>query len=204
MKDEKQHSRVRFAKQAFFWTTFLLFGLRHSGLPRLKKQYLWVLYTLQVFSLAILLLFCVKPLVLFDGIDIVSDSLHGMQSHFVVVSGRRVHYLTAGPVGGPPVVLVHGLGGIAEDWTGLQGYLTHAGFRVYMPELIGYGRSEKPAAYTYSVRNEADIVAGFLGALGLKQVDLGGWSMGGWIVQLVASEHPERVRRLTLFDSGGL
>jgi pimeloyl-ACP methyl ester carboxylesterase len=40
--------------------------------------------------------------------------------------------------------------------------------------------------------------------MGLKQVDLGGWSMGGWIAQRVALEHPERVRRLMLFDSAGL
>jgi pimeloyl-ACP methyl ester carboxylesterase len=38
----------------------------------------------------------------------------------------------------------------------------------------------------------------------LKQVDLGGWSMGGWIAQLVTLEYPERVQRLMLFDSAGL
>ena len=48
------------------------------------------------------------------------------------------------------------------------------------------------------------MVVGFLDALGLKQVDLGGWSMGGAIVQHVAADHPERVRRLMLFDSAGL
>ena len=52
--------------------------------------------------------------------------------------------------------------------------------------------------------DEAAVVMGFLDALRLKQVDLGGWSMGGWIVQRVASEHPERVRRLMLFDSAGI
>jgi pimeloyl-ACP methyl ester carboxylesterase len=41
-------------------------------------------------------------------------------------------------------------------------------------------------------------------ALGLKQVDLGGWSMGGWIVQRVAADHPDRIRRLMLFDSAGI
>ena len=45
---------------------------------------------------------------------------------------------------------------------------------------------------------------GFLDALALKQVDLGGWSMGGAIVQHVAADHPERVRRLMLFDSAGI
>jgi pimeloyl-ACP methyl ester carboxylesterase len=47
-------------------------------------------------------------------------------------------------------------------------------------------------------------VVGFLDALGLKQVDLGGSSMGGWIAQLVTARHPERVRRLMLFDAVGL
>ena len=105
---------------------------------------------------------------------------------------------------GPVVVLVHGLGGRAEDWRNLAPYLAKAGFRVYMPDLPGIGRSEKPADFSYSVRDEAAVVVGFLDALGLKQVDLGGWSMGGWIVQHVAAEHPDRVRRLMLFDSAGL
>ena len=83
-------------------------------------------------------------------------------------------------------------------------YLAKAGYRVYLPDLPGFGQSEKPANFSYSVSDEARIVAGFFDALGLKQVDLGGWSMGGWIVQLVAAEHPDRMRRLMLFDSAGL
>jgi pimeloyl-ACP methyl ester carboxylesterase len=102
------------------------------------------------------------------------------------------------------VVLVHGLGGSAEEWRNLAPYLVRAGYRVYLPDLIGYGRSEKPAGFSYSVHDEAEVVVGFLDALGLKQADLGGTSMGGWIVQLVASRHPERVRRLVLFDAVGL
>jgi pimeloyl-ACP methyl ester carboxylesterase len=73
-----------------------------------------------------------------------------------------------------------------------------------LPDLVGYGRSEKPADFSYSVHDEADVVTGFLDALGLKQVDLGGWSMGGAIVQHVAFDHPQRVRRLMLFNSAGL
>jgi pimeloyl-ACP methyl ester carboxylesterase len=122
----------------------------------------------------------------------------------VTVAGFRVHYNAEGPAGGPVVVLVHGLGGRAEDWRDLAPYLAKAGFRVYMPDLPGYGRSEKPANFSYSVPDEAAVVVGFLDALGLTQVDLGGWSMGGWIVQWIASEHPERVRRLILFDSAGI
>ncbi|MGO9637174.1 MAG: alpha/beta fold hydrolase, partial [Terracidiphilus sp.] len=122
----------------------------------------------------------------------------------VEVAGHRVHYLAEGPENGPVVVLVHGLGGSAEDWRNLAPYLMKAGYRVYMPDLPGYGRSEKPADFSYSIRDEADTVVGFLDALGLKQVDLGGLSMGGAIVQHVAFRHAERVRRLMLFDSIGL
>jgi pimeloyl-ACP methyl ester carboxylesterase len=169
-----------------------------------KMRLRYLRYAIQLVFWTILLLFCVRPSILLDGKNCVVDSLRGMKSHSVIVAGRRVHYLVAGPVDGPPVVLVHGLGGDAEDWRNLAAPLTRAGYRVYIPELIGYGRSEKPADFSYTVQNETDIVVGFMDALGLKKVDLGGWSMGGWIVQLVASEHPERVKRLILFDSGGL
>jgi pimeloyl-ACP methyl ester carboxylesterase len=132
------------------------------------------------------------------------ECLTGVESRTVEVAGHRVHYLVRGPSGGPVVVLVHGLGGQGEDWQNLAPYFVKAGFRVYTPDLIGYGRSEKPADFSYSVHDEAEIVAGFLDALGLKQVDLGGWSMGGGIAQHVALRHPERVRRLMLFDSVGV
>jgi pimeloyl-ACP methyl ester carboxylesterase len=148
--------------------------------------------------------FLVRPVDYFDGWMYLNEDLSGVQSRSVKVEGYRVHYLVEGPASGPAVVLVHGLGGSAEDWRNLAPYLANAGFRVYMPDLLGYGRSERPKDFSYSVRDEAAIVVGFLDAMGLKQVDLGGWSMGGWIVQLVAVEHPDRISRLMLFDAAGL
>jgi pimeloyl-ACP methyl ester carboxylesterase len=148
--------------------------------------------------------FLLRPVSYFDEAMYVQEAFTGVSSRTVSVHGYRMHYLVEGPAGGRPVVLVHGLGGRAEDWRNLAPYLTRAGFRVYMPDLLGYGRSELPADFSYSVRDEAGVVIGFLDALGLKQVDLGGWSMGGWIVQLVAAEAPERVARLMLFDAAGL
>jgi pimeloyl-ACP methyl ester carboxylesterase len=73
-----------------------------------------------------------------------------------------------------------------------------------MPDLPGYGRSDRPADFSYSIPDEAQAVAGFMDALDLKQVELGGWSMGGWIAQYLAASHPERITRLVLFDSAGL
>jgi len=99
---------------------------------------------------------------------------------------------------------VHGLGGRCEDWRNLAPYLVRAGFRVYMPDLPGFGRSDKPADFSYSIPAQAATVVGFMDAMGLRQVDLGGWSMGGWIAQKVAADHPDRIKRLMLFDSAGL
>jgi pimeloyl-ACP methyl ester carboxylesterase len=145
-----------------------------------------------------------RPVSCFNEASYLRERLSGVESRSVQVAGLRVHYLAEGPAAGPVVLLVHGLGGRAEDWRNLAPYLAKAGYRVLMPDLPGYGRSEKPEDFSYSVNAEAHVVVGFLDALGLKQVDLGGWSMGGWIVQLVAGEHPERVRRLMLFDAAGL
>jgi pimeloyl-ACP methyl ester carboxylesterase len=146
----------------------------------------------------------VRPVSYFDGWMYLREDLTGIESRNVQVEGRRVHYLAQGPDGGPVVVLVHGLGGRGEDWRNLAPHLAKAGFRVYMPDLLGYGRSEQPADFSYSVRDEAAVVVGFMDALALKQVELGGWSMGGWIAQIAAIEHPERVSRLMLFDAAGL
>jgi pimeloyl-ACP methyl ester carboxylesterase len=148
--------------------------------------------------------FWARPLSFFWGYSALSLRVAGAQSRSTIVSGYRIHYYVLGPDSGPPLVLVHGLGGQAADWQKLAPFLTKAGFRVYLPDLPGYGESEQPANFSYSTPDEAFIVVGFLDAAGLKQVDLGGWSMGGWIVQRVASDHPDRVRRLLLFDSAGL
>lgn len=148
--------------------------------------------------------FVLRPVSYYNGCLYLDEDLSGIKSRSVEVAGHRVHYLVEGPSSGPVVVLVHGLGSRAEDWHNLAPYLARAGFRVYLPDLLGFGRSEKPADFSYSVHDQAAVVVGFLDALGLKQVELGGWSMGGWIAQLIAADHPERVSRLMLFDAAGL
>lgn len=130
--------------------------------------------------------------------------LRGFRSHWIEVNGYRLHYLVGGPDGGSPVVLLHGLGGRAQNWRALAPYFVKAGFRVYMPDLLGYGRSPQPEGFSYSVRDEAKLIIAFCRSLGLDGFDLGGWSMGGWVAQLIAGEAPELVRHLMLFDSAGL
>ncbi len=128
--------------------------------------------------------------------------LQGMRSEFVTVNGYKMHYLVGGT--GRPLVLVHGLGSRGLDWANLIPRLIQGGHRVYALDLLGYGRSAQPRDAIYSISNQAAMVEGFMDSQHLQQVDMAGWSMGGWIAMRVALQHPERIRRLVLLDSAGL
>ncbi len=167
----------------------------------------WLLGLLGVVLLLVLIAafgFYLRPVSYLNAHVYLQEHLVGIESHDIKVDGYRMHYLAMGPASGPPVVLVHGLGGRAEDWWNVAPILAKAGFRVYMPDLLGFGRSQQPTDFSYSVHDQATVVVDFMDALGVKQADVAGWSMGGWIVQLIAFEHPERVSRLILIDSVGL
>ncbi len=171
---------------------------------KMSRKALWIAALLWAAAIAAGLGFWLRPVAYFNAFQYLKEDLGGVDNRSVTVNGVHVHYEVEGPAQGPTVVLIHGLGGRAEDWANLAPYFARAGFRVYMPDLPGYGRSERPVRFSYSVPDEAEIVVSFLDAMGLKQVNLGGWSMGGWVVQIVAARHPERVSRLMLFDSAGI
>lgn len=113
----------------------------------------------------------------------------------------RVHYYAGGS--GTPVVLLHGLGGRAEDWVNLMPQLRRDHHRVYALDLPGYGRSDWPNNAQYSIAEQTRAVEAFMDSQHLTRVDLGGWSMGGWIAMRVALDQPQRIRRLMIFNSAG-
>jgi pimeloyl-ACP methyl ester carboxylesterase len=144
----------------------------------------------------------VRPLQVLFALAQVTLRLQGVHSEYVQVDGYRIHYYVGGS--GKPIVLVHGLGGRSEDWTMLIPRLLHGGHRVYALDLLGYGRSERPPDAAFSIPQEAGIVEHFMAVEGLKQTDLAGWSMGGWIAMRVALDQPAAIRRLIVYDSAGL
>ncbi|MGA7155563.1 MAG: alpha/beta hydrolase [Acidobacteriaceae bacterium] len=133
--------------------------------------------------------------------------LHRVQSNYVMTPEGRVHYYEAEsriPGGGIPLVLVHGLGDRDESWAPMLERLKRSGFHVYAPDLLGYGRSPKPADSDYSISTQEQFVADFIQAIGLQKPDVGGWSMGGWVVMKLALDHPELVNRVVVYDSAGM
>jgi pimeloyl-ACP methyl ester carboxylesterase len=169
-----------------------------------KKTFLRISIVVLIVLAAVGSVFYTRPTWVFSKVQELRLRLAGVQSCQVVIGGHRIHYYVRGPVDGTPVVLIHGLGGRSEDWTNLAPYLERAGYRVYTPDLLGFGQSEEPTNATYSIADQARLIVHFLDRMGLQQADLAGWSMGGWIAQKVAVDHPSRVRRLVLMDSAGL
>ena len=130
----------------------------------------------------------------------------GVKSEYVEAGGYRLHYFEALPASGQagtPLVLVHGLGARGEDWAAMIPALAAQGFHVYAPDLLGYGRSPRPDV-DYSISLEEQTVVQFKQAMHVPRADVGGWSMGGWIVMKLALDHPEIVDRLVIYDSAGV
>ena len=97
----------------------------------------------------------------------------------------------------PTAVFVHGLGGSSTNWTDLAGQLSDR-MRGLIVDLPGFGRSEPPRGYRYTMEAHADVVTKFVDALGTGPVHLFGNSMGGAISMMVAAARPDLVRTLTL------
>ena len=167
-----------------------------------KKVSRGFLFTLLLLTLIFGIVAWRNPLWLVDREVDARLRLHGVHSEYVNLNGYKIHYLVGGS--GRPIVLIHGLGSRAADWADLIPELLANGHRVYALDLLGNGLSDKPKDASYSIADQAVLVESFLQREHLPQVDLAGWSMGGWIAMRVALQHPEKVRRLVLFDSAGL
>lgn len=110
----------------------------------------------------------------------------------------RVHYLDEGPSGGEAVVLMHG----EPSWSYLYRHmipvLAASGHRTIAPDLVGFGRSDKPAAradYTYA-RHVEWMRAVLFDVLDLSAVTLVCQDWGGLIGLRLVGEHPERFARV--------
>lgn len=117
---------------------------------------------------------------------------------FIELNGVKHHYISRGE--GPPVVLVHGLGGSLHVWHGVIANLS-LHHHVVALDLRGHGRSEHPKG-AYSIKSWSGDVEALIGALELPAVTLVGHSMGSLVAQHLAVTKPEVVDNLVLL--GGI
>src|SRR5438270_4099123 len=131
-----------------------------------------------------------------------------VNASFIDVMGLRTRILTRGDARvGDPLVLIHGVGGWAENWREVMGPLAATGRRVIAVDLPGFGESERPARVRHFGPDDpfyARFTVALLDALAIRSAHVVGSSMGGAVAYMTAVSAPDRVRSLTLAASGGL
>jgi pimeloyl-ACP methyl ester carboxylesterase len=116
----------------------------------------------------------------------------------VAVNGLSLHYLDVGQ--GPPVLLLHGMGGSLANFPRTIELLSRSR-RVVALDLAGFGLSDRPRDADLTPQGQARLVRGLMQALGIEQADVIGHSLGGAIALHLAARYPESVRRLVLVSS---
>src|SRR5438552_3960786 len=123
-----------------------------------------------------------------------------LRERYEEVDGARLRYLVGGE--GPPLVLVHGLGGAASNWAELAPLLATR-FRLLVPELAGHGRSA-PLRSARSLDAFAEQVAALMAREGMSSAAVVGHSLGGTIALRLAVLRPELVSALVLAAPAGI
>jgi pimeloyl-ACP methyl ester carboxylesterase len=127
----------------------------------------------------------------------ISDATENLKT--MMLHGDRVAYRDEGT--GEVLLLVHGMGGSSDTWSGVLPLLAKK-YRVIAPDLLGHGESDKPRG-DYSVGAFAVLLRDLLDALDVPRVTVVGHSLGGGIAMQFAHQHRQYCKRIVLISSGG-
>lgn len=126
---------------------------------------------------------------------------HSDKSKFVSVDGIRLHYQEFGHASPlADVILIHGYTASVYVWKTVAPMLADAGLRVFAIDLPGFGYSDKPKDFDYSIASQARIVERFMDRLSIGRPVVVGSSYGGAVAATLALDYPERVAKLVLVD----
>jgi esterase len=100
--------------------------------------------------------------------------------------------------GGQPLLVLHGLFGMSDNWMTHGKAWADAGYQVHLLDLRNHGQSPHSPEHSYQAMSD-DVVA-YCEARALQNIDLIGHSMGGKVAMLMASQHPDLVARLVVVD----
>jgi len=127
------------------------------------------------------------------------------EPHYITLEpeGIRIHYVDEGPVDAEPILLLHG----EPSWSYLYRHmipiLAEAGYRAIAPDLVGFGRSDKPAEQTdHTYRKHVDWIKRWIEKLDLKRITLFCQDWGSLIGLRVAVENEDRFSRIVLSNGG--
>jgi len=118
----------------------------------------------------------------------------------------RMAYMDVPPAAaanGRAVVLLHGMNFYGEYWSNVIEVLRNEGFRVVVPDQVGFGRSSKPIM-PYTLSDMAFNTHKLLETLGVPRANIVGHSMGGMVAARFAMLYPDSTERLVLYNQIGL
>ena len=118
----------------------------------------------------------------------------------VDIGGARFAYRQLGPNGGTPVIFLNHLGAVLDNWDPrvVDGIAARHRVITFDNRGIGVSRGKTP----HSVAEMARDAVAFIRALGFDQVDLLGFSLGGFVAQVIAQAEPQLVRKMILAGTG--
>ena len=129
-----------------------------------------------------------------------STSFENAATKSVDVNGTKFVYRELGNPGGVPVVMLHHLTAVLEDWDPRVVDGLAAKHHVIAFDNRGVGGSGGSTPQT--VDEMAGDAVAFIRALGFRKVDLFGFSLGGFVSQVIAQQHPDLVRKIILAGTG--
>ncbi len=121
------------------------------------------------------------------GIRLRQKVPHSDRSNFVSVDGAHIHYQEFGDAADPTILLIHGYTASLYVWEGTAPMLADAGFHVIAVDLIGFGYSEKPAWFDYSIASQARMIERLMDRLGIGRAVVVGSSYGGAVASTLAA-----------------
>ena len=113
----------------------------------------------------------------------------------------KIHYLQIGV--GEDLLLIHSVGQSLYTFRELISRLSSR-FRVTALDLVGFGYSQKPAYFDYSLDEMGELIGNFMDSMGMEYAHLFGFSMGAGYAINFARRFPDRVGRLVLLSPGGI